>query len=184
MLAPLEHNTRPMSIRFLLRNFLEGKKEFAEQFESPNAELCCRKNWKTKIGCFFLPAPANMNHDRLGPLDTRLEKVVCPGTCHRDQPALPFTIPTHGPSRAANRRIQGYVPSTAPGSQGPVKGAHRPLPGADRLRSGAQRRGTSIGWLKQGPRIATRYEKTTANHLGFAAVRHGLRNPFTNIHKP
>lgn len=42
----------------------------------------------------------------------------------------------------------------------------------------------AIGWLKQGHRTATRYEKTTANHLGFAAVRHGLRNPFTNIHRP
>ncbi|MDE0673078.1 MAG: transposase [Caldilineaceae bacterium] len=43
----------------------------------------------------------------------------------------------------------------------------------------------SIGWLKQGRRIATRYEKTAASYLGFvlfAAARQWLRNPFANVH--
>ncbi len=45
----------------------------------------------------------------------------------------------------------------------------------------------SIGWLKQGRRMATRYEKTAASYLGFvlfAAARHWLRNPFANVHTP
>lgn len=45
----------------------------------------------------------------------------------------------------------------------------------------------SIGWRKQGRRIATRHEKTAPSYLGFvlfAAARHGLRNPFANVHIP
>ncbi|MXZ23458.1 MAG: IS5 family transposase [Caldilineaceae bacterium SB0665_bin_21] len=45
----------------------------------------------------------------------------------------------------------------------------------------------SIGWLKQGRRIAICYEKTAASYLGFvlfAAARHWLRNPFANVHTP
>ena len=45
----------------------------------------------------------------------------------------------------------------------------------------------SIGWLKQGRRIATRCEKTAASYLGFvlfAAARPWLRNPFANVHTP
>lgn len=45
----------------------------------------------------------------------------------------------------------------------------------------------SIGWLKQGCRVATRYEKTAASYLGFvlfAAARQWLRNPFANVHTP
>ena len=180
MLAPLEHNARPMSIRFLLRNFLEGKKEFVEQLESPNSELCCRKNWKAKIGCFFLSAPANMNHDRLGPVDTRHEKVVCPGTCHRNQPALSFTIPAHGPSRAANCRIQVHVLSTEPRSQIPDKGAHRLPPGADRMRSGAQRRGTSHRMAETRP---THCHALRKDHSQPSGVRRGSLRAAQPIHQ-
>ena len=46
----------------------------------------------------------------------------------------------------------------------------------------------SIGWLKQGHRIATRYEKAAASYLGFvlfAAACQWLRNPFAaNVHTP
>ena len=38
----------------------------------------------------------------------------------------------------------------------------------------------SIGWLKQGRRIATRYEKTAASYLGFvlfAAKQQAFANP-------
>ncbi|MCY3658309.1 MAG: transposase [Caldilineaceae bacterium] len=45
----------------------------------------------------------------------------------------------------------------------------------------------SIGWLKQGHRMATRYEKTAASYPGFvlfAAARQWLRNHFANVHTP
>ena len=45
----------------------------------------------------------------------------------------------------------------------------------------------SIGWLKQGRRMVTRYEKTAASYPGFvlfAAVRQRLCNPLANVHTP
>ncbi|MYA04524.1 MAG: transposase [Caldilineaceae bacterium SB0664_bin_22] len=45
----------------------------------------------------------------------------------------------------------------------------------------------SIGWLKQGRRMVTRYEKTAASYSGFvlfASTHQRLCNPLANVHTP